>query len=111
MKVTCVMTFYALKSANFCLSFMPQRKLPRSESAKPCKDCYLPAIILNIKPSKLLKAHLTYFQPFREKRKELEKNNELLENILRQGALKAQNLASETLNKVEEAIGLTKVFN
>lgn len=60
---------------------------------------------------KLLKAHLTYFQPFREKRKELEKNNELLVNILSQGAQKAQNLASETLNKVEEAIGLTKVFN
>jgi len=60
---------------------------------------------------KLFTAHLSYFQSFREKRKELESNNELIENILKEGAQKAQTLALETLNKVEEAIGLNKVFN
>lgn len=67
--------------------------------------------LAHIGKEKLFRAHLSYFQLFREKRKELESNNELIESILTEGAKKAQKLALETLNKVEEAIGLNKVFN
>ena len=64
----------------------------------------------NIKFSELKKALATdiseYFQAFREKRAELEKNPEQVMDILRRGAAKADARAQETMKEVREKIGL-----
>lgn len=44
--------------------------------------------------------------PIREKRKELEKNKNYIEEILEEGAKKAKKIAQSTLNEVKEKIGL-----
>ena len=47
-----------------------------------------------------------YFAPFREKRKELEKNPEEVKKILNEGTEKARIIARETMKKVKEKVGL-----
>ncbi|MFA7169871.1 MAG: tryptophan--tRNA ligase [Candidatus Paceibacterota bacterium] len=47
-----------------------------------------------------------YFKPFREKRAELEKNPELVKEILRKGAEKANTKAQKTMNEVRKKAGL-----
>jgi len=48
-----------------------------------------------------------YFRPYREKRKELEKNPEYVEGVLQDGARRARALAQETMKEVRAAVGLT----
>ena len=47
-----------------------------------------------------------YFAPFREKRKELEKNPEEVKKILDEGAEKARVIAQETMKEVKEKVGV-----
>lgn len=47
-----------------------------------------------------------YFKPFREKRRELEKNLDFVHEVLKKGAEKASQIASQTLAKVAKAVGL-----
>ena len=47
-----------------------------------------------------------HFKPFREKRKELEKDPEEVKKILNEGAEKARIIARETMKEVKEKIGL-----
>ncbi len=47
-----------------------------------------------------------YFEPFRQKREELEKNLDYVEEVLQKGAEKARALASETMDEVRKAVGL-----
>ena len=47
-----------------------------------------------------------HFKPFREKKKELEKNPEEVKKILNEGAEKAKIIAQETMEEVKEKIGL-----
>jgi len=47
-----------------------------------------------------------YFEPMRKRRKELEKNLDYVEEVLRKGAEKASALARETLQKARKAAGL-----
>jgi tryptophanyl-tRNA synthetase len=47
-----------------------------------------------------------YFRPYREKRKELEKNFDYVEQVLQNGASRARALARQTLDEVREAVGL-----
>lgn len=49
---------------------------------------------------------IEYFEPFRQKRAELEKNLDHVKNILANGAERARAVASETLLKARKAIGL-----
>ncbi len=44
--------------------------------------------------------------PIQEKRKELEQNPEFVDNVIKQGAQKARQIATETLNEVKKAMGL-----
>ncbi len=48
-----------------------------------------------------------YFKPYREKRKELEKNPDYVENVLQDGARRARALAQKTMEEVRAAVGLT----
>jgi len=48
-----------------------------------------------------------YFAPFREKRKELEKNPEEVKKILNEGAEKARVIAKETMKEVKEKVGVS----
>lgn len=47
-----------------------------------------------------------YFSPFKEKRRELEKDLDQVEDILRDGALRARQEVAETVELVREAVGL-----
>lgn len=48
-----------------------------------------------------------YFKPFRERRKELEKNTDEVKKILTDGAEKARSIAKKTMKEVKEKIGVT----
>lgn len=54
----------------------------------------------------LLKKLLDYFEPFREKRIELQKNLSYVENVLKEGAKKAQIIANKTMEEVRLKTGL-----
>ncbi|MGL5232340.1 MAG: tryptophan--tRNA ligase [Fusobacteriaceae bacterium] len=56
--------------------------------------------------NELLEAILEYFKEAREKREELERNPELVRQILKDGADKARALAKEKIMKVKSAVGL-----
>jgi len=47
-----------------------------------------------------------YFQPFREKRKQLAANADYVDEALRKGARKARAEARETMKLVREAVGM-----
>ena len=47
-----------------------------------------------------------YFEPYRQKREELENNLDFIENVLRTGAQKARTIARQTLDNVRKAVGL-----
>ncbi|MGL4854045.1 MAG: tryptophan--tRNA ligase [Lentisphaeria bacterium] len=46
------------------------------------------------------------FRPYRERREEIEKNTDYLEEVLRNGALKARSVAANTMDQVRKAVGL-----
>jgi tryptophanyl-tRNA synthetase len=52
-----------------------------------------------------------YFRPFRQKREELENNPDYVEEVLCNGAQKARAVASKTMERVRDAIGLGAVRN
>ena len=54
----------------------------------------------------LLAALLDYFAPYRKKREELVKNLDHVHEVLRKGAERANAVASETMIKVRQAVGL-----
>ena len=54
----------------------------------------------------LLAAYKRLFDPFREKRAELEKDPDALEDILKAGAARARAEAAKVMDKVREAVGL-----
>ena len=54
----------------------------------------------------LFDAMWEYFAPMREKREELEKDEEYINSILRAGAEKAAETAERTMRKVRKAVGL-----
>jgi tryptophanyl-tRNA synthetase len=51
---------------------------------------------------------LEYFSPYRQKRAELEDNLDYVEKVLEEGAKKARAVASGTLNRARQAVGLGK---
>lgn len=55
---------------------------------------------------KLLEKIQEAFKPFQEKRNELEKNPDIVREILHEGAKKVRAISLETLNKVRQAVGL-----
>ena len=54
----------------------------------------------------LLETVWEYFQPARERRAELEKNFDQVEEIMKKGAIKADAIASAKLDEVRKAIGI-----
>jgi len=54
----------------------------------------------------LLTTLLEYFAPYRQKRAELERNRDYVEQVLRDGAARANAVADATMQKVREAVGL-----
>jgi tryptophanyl-tRNA synthetase len=57
--------------------------------------------------SELAESLVSYFEPFRARRAELQKDTKQLTRIMAEGAKKAQAVANETLTAVKEKIGLT----
>jgi tryptophanyl-tRNA synthetase len=47
-----------------------------------------------------------YFQPYRQKRADLENNHDYVEKVLADGAQRARAVAAVTLDKVRKAVGL-----
>ncbi len=56
--------------------------------------------------TKLYEAHMTYFETARRRRKDLEANPELVQDILVKGAGKARSLAQKTMMEVYQTIGI-----
>lgn len=56
----------------------------------------------------LLENLKAYFAPFKERRRELEKNLDHVEDILRDGALRVRQEVAETVEAVREAVGLSR---
>lgn len=54
----------------------------------------------------LLATLLDYFAPYRRRRAELERNRDYVEQVLREGAARANAVADETMKRVREAVGL-----
>ena len=54
----------------------------------------------------LLNAYHRLFDPFRERRDQLAKDPDALEDILREGARRARETAAPTMEKVRKAVGL-----
>ncbi len=48
----------------------------------------------------------TYFEPFRQRRAELQKDPDHVKQILAQGAEKARGTAMQTLDQVRKAVGI-----
>jgi tryptophanyl-tRNA synthetase len=57
---------------------------------------------------RLAELMLDYFKPFREKRSELENNISYVKEVLANGAERAKAVASETLEKARQAVGLRR---
>ena len=55
---------------------------------------------------RLLELLLEYFEPYRQKRAELENNLDAVKQVLENGAKRAKAVASETLVKARKAVGL-----
>src|SRR5260221_300675 len=54
----------------------------------------------------LLAKLLDHFAPYRQKREELAKNRDYVEQVLRDGAARANAVADATMKRVREAVGL-----
>ena len=54
----------------------------------------------------LFEAMWTYFEPFRQKRVELERNLDFVQSVLRQGAERARTEARRTLDSARRAVGI-----
>jgi len=52
-----------------------------------------------------------YFRPYRQRREELERDRDFVEDVLRDGARRARDVARTTMNRVRDAVGLGKVRN
>lgn len=52
-----------------------------------------------------------YFRPYRQRREELERDRDYVEDVLRDGARRARDVARTTMNRVRDAVGLGKVRN
>jgi tryptophanyl-tRNA synthetase len=57
---------------------------------------------------RLAELMLDYFKPFRQKRTELENNINYVKEVLANGAERAKAVASETLERARQAVGLRK---
>jgi tryptophanyl-tRNA synthetase len=55
---------------------------------------------------RLAELMIEYFRPYRQKRADLEKNPEAVENMLKNGAARARAVASKTLLEARKAVGL-----
>jgi tryptophanyl-tRNA synthetase len=55
----------------------------------------------------LLEKINAHFEPYRQKRAELQKDISTVKNILFEGAVKAQTIAQETIEKVRSVVGVT----
>jgi tryptophanyl-tRNA synthetase len=84
----------------YCLFASPEEKAAMAADYRAGKIGYGQA-------KKALKAKIDeYFTPFRDKRKELAKNPDFVEDVLRDGAKKARAEAEETMELVRKAVGL-----
>ncbi len=59
---------------------------------------------------RLLELINDYFAPFREKRRELEKDPGYVNDVLRDGGARARAVAQEVMHKVREATGLPTTY-
>ena len=59
---------------------------------------------------RLVELIIEYFQPYRQKRKELENNLDYVRELLAKGADRARAVASETISRVREAVGLGEML-
>jgi tryptophanyl-tRNA synthetase len=77
-----------------------------SQEAEALAEEYRAGLSYGDAKKKLLAAYTQYFAPLRAKREELAQKKDLLEDIAAEGAKRARDIASATLAKAWEAVGL-----
>lgn len=97
----------APKDPDSCNVFALYRLLASEEEVKALRDRYLAGGMgYGEAKQALFEKYWEYFEPYRERRDELENNPEEVEQVLIDGAAKAKELAVDMLVRVKQAVGL-----
>ena len=95
------------KDPESCNIFSLYKLFSNAEEQKElAKNYYAGGMGYGYAKNSLLKKINQYFEPMREKRLELEADNDYIEDILKNGAKKASLIASDVLKNVKTAVGL-----
>jgi len=95
------------KDPESCNIFSLYKLFSNTEEQKElAKNYYAGGMGYGYAKNSLLKKINQYFEPMREKRLELEADNDYIEDILKNGAKKASLIASDVLKNVKTAVGL-----
>lgn len=95
------------KDPESCNIFSLYKLFSNAEEQKElAKNYYAGGMGYGYAKNSLLKKINQYFEPMREKRLELEADNDYIEDILKNGAKKASLIASDVLKNVKAAVGL-----
>jgi len=95
------------KDPESCNIFSLYKLFSNTEEQKElAKNYYAGGMGYGYAKNSLLKKINQYFEPIREKRLELEADNDYIEDILKNGAKKASLIASDVLKNVKTAVGL-----
>ncbi len=77
------------------------------EKRKECQNLYLgDGVRYSLVKESLAEAIFKEIEPIQKRRKELEKDDFYIENVLKEGAKKAREIAASTLKEVKEKMGL-----
>jgi tryptophanyl-tRNA synthetase len=94
------------KDPETCVIFQIHKLFLNAAERTALADEYKNGLPYGDAKKKLLATYLDSFAPMRKKREELEKKPDLVADIMRTGAEKAQVVASKTMEKVRKATGL-----
>ena len=81
---------------------------PEAEIAQWEKDYRAGGVGYGAAKKRLAELLIDYFQPYRQKRIDLENNLDFVTEVMKKGAEKARRVASRTLDRVRQAVGLTR---
>ncbi|MEK7590925.1 MAG: tryptophan--tRNA ligase [Patescibacteria group bacterium] len=94
------------KDPENCIIYQIHRLFLSAAEAKKLADEYKNGLSYGDAKKRLFETYLEYFGPMRKKRAELQAKSGAVDDILREGARKASEEASKTMEKVRKAVGL-----
>ena len=96
------------KDPDSCNVFALYRLMAAEEECAAMRECYVAGGMgYGHAKQELFDKYVSYFDPFRERRRELEADPGAVEQILQAGARRAREVATPMLAQVKKAVGLT----